>query len=132
MELVLLVQLHEQFGVAGVHAGLYTILHQLVVATCLAVLVRILAHTTEGKEGAQSQRSGRVSLQQSVTDKDSIFVVHKEFFLLQDYTTHTINGSRNLFPLKFAYILMSVGAVVVSLILVKGPYGACQKSAGCI
>ena len=57
-ELVLLVELHEQFGIARIHARLDAILHFLEVAAGSAVLIGIFPHASEGEEGLEPHRCG--------------------------------------------------------------------------
>jgi hypothetical protein len=51
VELILFVELHEQLRITGIHAGFNAILYQLVVAACLRIFVRVLAHTANARKG---------------------------------------------------------------------------------
>ena len=54
-ELVLLVELHHEFGIARIHGGLDAIVDGIVVPAGTSVFVCALPYTTEGKEGAQAK-----------------------------------------------------------------------------
>ena len=94
-EVVLLVQLHEQFGIAFVHAGADTALHLVVLAGSEAVLVGVLANAAEGQEGLQAQSGFAVCIHQSVTDNDAVLEVLEHLLFLQNHTTHAIDCCGN-------------------------------------
>ena len=125
MEGVFLVELHEEFGITRVHAGLDTVLNLLVFAAGLCVFMGVLAHAAESQEGAEAQGGSRVGIYQCVTNQNTVFMVHEDFLFAQDYTSNTVSCSRYMFAVKFADILVSVGTVVVSLIFVQPQVKLC-------
>ena len=81
-ELVLLRELHEQVGIAGIHTGLDTIFYLMILTAGRRILMRKLADRAESKERTETQRGSRVSVLQCITDKDAILIVMEHHFLL--------------------------------------------------
>ena len=119
VELVLLRELHVEVGIAGIHAGLDTIVHQMILARGHGVLVRELAHRAEGQERTETQRRGRVGIFQRVANEDAVLVVLEKELLLQNHAAHTVDGSWNLVTVKLANVLVTLRTVVVALILMQ-------------
>jgi hypothetical protein len=118
VEFILLIELHEELRIARIHASFDSVLHLLIVAAGSSILVSELTHTAESQEWTKTELRRRLSLQKSVTDKDTILIVNKELLLLQDYATHAIDGSRDMFTVKLTDVLVSVGTEIVSLVFV--------------
>ena len=119
VEFVFLVELHVQFGIAGIHARLDAVLHLLVVAAGLRVLVGVLADAAEGQEGAQAQRGGRVGIDQRVADEDAVFMVNENLLFAEDDASHAVSGCRDVLAVKLTDVLVAVGAEVPAAILVQ-------------
>ena len=81
-EVVLLVQLHKQFGITFVHACADTTLHLMILARGKIVLVCVLAHATECQEGLQAQGCVAMRIHQGVADDDAVLEVLEHLFLL--------------------------------------------------
>ena len=60
------------------------ILYQLIVAACLRIFVRVLAHTAECQERAESECSCRMGIDQGITNQNPIFMVYENLFLTKD------------------------------------------------
>ena len=125
-KLALLVGLHIEFGIARIHACLDTVVHYLILLVHLPVLMSKLTHAAEGQEGAQAQGSGRMGFKQSVTDEDTVLVMHESLLFLEDYATDAVDGGRHTLPLKLSDVLMSLRTEVCTRILVnaKVEFGA--------
>ena len=119
VELALLVQLHVQLRIAGIHARLDAVLHLLVVAVGLRVLVRVFAHAAEGEERTEAESGGRMGINQCVADEDTVFMVNENLLLAQNDATHTIHGGRDVLAIKLADVLVTVGAEVAIAIVVQ-------------
>ena len=115
----LLVQLHEELGIAGIHAGLDAVLDLLIVAISARILVRELAYAPESQPGLQTQGRLGMSVEQRVADENAVLEVLEHQFLLQDDATDAIDGSGHLLAVVLADVLVSTRTVVVALILVQ-------------
>ena len=124
-KLIGLVQLHIEFRITWIHAGLDSILHHCIVASCSAVLVRELSHTTEGQERLQTQCRCRMGFYQCVTYNDTVLKMLEHHLAFQDDTTHTICCGGHLQRIKLSDILVSTRAEIVALVLVKSQIEFC-------
>ena len=124
-KLIGLVQLHIEFRITRIHAGLDSILHHCIVASCSAVLMRELSHTTESQERLQTQCRCRMSFYQCVADNDTVLKMLEHHLAFQDDTAHTICCGGNLQRIKLSDILMSTRAEIVALELVKSQIEFC-------
>ena len=61
MKLILFIKLHKEFGISRIHTCLYTIIHFLIITTCLRIFMCILADTTESQKRTKTESSGRMS-----------------------------------------------------------------------
>ena len=118
-EFVLLRELHVEVGIAGIHTGLDAAVDQRILTAGGGVLVGELPHGTEGQEGAETQRGGRMGIHQRVADEQTVLVMLENHFLLQDDTTHAIGRRGNFAGVKLTDVLVPVGAECVALILVE-------------
>ena len=114
-----LVELHEEFGIAGVHAGLDAILHLLIVAVGARVLMGEFAHASEGQPGLQTQRRLAVGVEQGVAYKDAVLEVLEHQLTLQDDAADAIDGRGHLLAVVLADVLVAARTEVVALILVE-------------
>ena len=118
-KLTLLAELHEQLGVSGIHGGGYTVLNLAVLTAGVAVLMSELAHAAECQERLESQCGLRVAVHQGISYKYAVFVVLKEFLLLEQHTAHAIYGGRHLVTVEFTYVFMALGAEIVTPVLMQ-------------
>ena len=125
MEFILLVQLHEQFRITGIHTGLDTIFHQLIIPTGLRILVRIFAHTAESQEGTETQCRGRMGIDKRITNQNTVLMMYKNLFLTEDNASHTVSCSRDVLAIKLTDVFMSVGTEVIALIFVQSQIKLC-------
>ena len=119
VELILFVELHEQLRITGIHAGFNAILYQLVVAACLRIFVRVLAHTAECQERAESECSCRMGIDQGITNQNPIFMMYENLFFTKDDTSYTIGSCGDIFTVELSNVLVSVRTEVVPLILMQ-------------
>ena len=98
--------------------GLDASVHFMIVTNDISIFVHTCLHTAEGKEWLEAQYRGTMTVHQGVTYQHTCIVRLEDDFPLEDYTTHTIERSRNGFETELANILMSVRAEHPALILV--------------
>ena len=125
MELVFLVQLHEQLRITWIHTSLYTIFYQLIVPTCLGILMRVFAYTTKSQERPEAQGCGRMGIDQSVTYQNAVLVMYKNLLLTKDNASHTVSCRRDILTVELTDIFMSVGTEMIALILVQSQVKLC-------
>ena len=118
-ELVLLVELHVEIGVVGIHAHTDTVLNLLIATIGYIILMCILTHAAESAERTQTQSNRCVRLQEGVTNKDSVLVMYKGFLFLKPNATHVVYCGRHALPGKLANVLVASWAEVVTIILVQ-------------
>ena len=119
MEFILLVQLHEKFGIAGIHTGFHTIFYQLVVTVRLRIFVRIFAYTAKGQKGAETKCGCRMGIYQGIANQNPILMMYKNLFLTEDNTSYTVSCCRDMLAIEFTDILMPVRTKVVSLLFMQ-------------
>ena len=78
-----------------------------------------LAHAAERQEWSEAQGGGRVGVYQCIAYQDAVFVMLKDHFALQDDAAHPIEGSRHLFAVELADILMTLRTKIIALVLVQ-------------
>ena len=111
-------ELHVELRIATIHTGLDAIVYLLVVTVGGVVLVSELSDAAESQEGMEAQGRGTVRIQKSITDQDTVLVMLKYHFPLQDDTTDAVNRCRHFVAVELTDILMSVRTEVIPLILV--------------
>jgi len=116
MEFIFLVQLHEQFRIAGIHTGFYTVFHQLIVTACLCIFMGILPHASESQKWPETQGCCRMGVDQSITNQNPVFVMYKNFFFTENNSSHTVSRCRNMFTIEFTDIFMPIRTIIISLI----------------
>ena len=120
-----LAELHVQVGISLVQAHLDSVFHLFVATVGYTVFVCPLPYTAEGQEGAQTEGGGRVGVKQCVTDMDSMDGAFKDDFFFQQYAAYAIGPRGNLFPFKTDDVLVTLGAVVLSLVFVQAKVEFC-------
>ena len=124
-KLVLLVELHIEVGVTGVHTGLDTVVHLLVIAVYVQILVCVLAYAAECEERTESQCGRRVCVHQCVSYEYAVFVVLEKCLFLQNNASHPVPCGGHFVALVFSNVLVTSGGEVVSLIFVKPQVELC-------
>ena len=111
-------ELHVQAGEAVVEAGGHAILDRLDGA-----VDGVVGHTervalAEGQEGAEAQGGGRVGLDQSVADEDTVFVRYEDLFLGQYHTAHAVGHAGHVLAVKLTQVFVTVGVIHAALVAV--------------
>ena len=60
-----------------------------------------------------------MAVNQRVADEQTILIVLEEELFLQDDTTYTVDGSRNLVTVKLPDVLVTIRTVMIALILMQ-------------
>ena len=125
VELILFAQLHVKFRISRIHTCLDTVLYYIITTAGLRILMCILTYATECQIRTEPQDRIRMRIYQCVTDQDTIFMMYKQFLLLQDYPTYTVQSCRQFLTLKFTDVFMATRAVIVSVIFVQSQIKLC-------
>ena len=124
-ELGLVVHLHEQGRVTLIHAGGNAVAHFLVFAVSNSIFNAQVVGVAEGQERPELQRRCRVCVHQRVADEDAVLVSDENLLLFQDHAAHAVGRCGNAFAVILADILVSVGAVGVTLVAVQTQIEGC-------
>ena len=113
------VELHHQVGIALIEIERHALFDGVGLGARRAVLVRPLAHGAEGQEGAQSQRGGRVGLEQRVANEQPVALVAEDDLLFQHHTADAIDPRGHFVPLEALDVFVAAGTEIVAHVFVQ-------------
>ncbi len=79
--------------------------------------MRKLAYAAECQERLETQGGLRMCIQKCITYKYAVLIVLKQFLLLEQHAAYAVYGGRNLVTVEFTYVFMSLGAEIVTPVL---------------
>ena len=78
-----------------------------------------LANATESQEWTETKRGGRMSVNQCVTNQNTILIMLENDLFFEDNTTYALKCSRHLITIKLTNVLMAERTKIIALVLVQ-------------
>ena len=103
----LLVGLHIEPGELSIHTALHTVYNGVRVTVSIHISLTYGVVLAESEEGAQTQQSARVSVNERIADQQLRARVNPQHLLTQHHATHTIGDGRGRGVLEVDDVLMA-------------------------
>ena len=103
----LLVGLHIEPGELSIHTALHTVYNGVRVTVSIHISLTYGMVLAESEEGAQTQQSARVSVNECIADQQLRARVNPQHLLTQHHATHTIGDGRGRGVLEVDDVLMA-------------------------
>ena len=125
MPFCLMVELHVKIGITLIETHADTVFYCFEARVGSPVLVRPLPYAAESEEGLEAQGGCRVGIEQGVANVEAEGGGVVGNFLFQQHAAYAIHPSGHFLPLETYYILVTLRAIILALILMQSEVELC-------
>ena len=125
MPFCLMVELHVKVRITLIETHADTVFHGFEARVGSPVLVRPLPYAAESEERLEAQGRGRMGIEQGVADVETEGGGIVGNFLFQQHAAYAIHPSGHFLPLETYYILVTLRAIILALILMQSEVELC-------